>query len=313
MTVATMPAARSTPTITFRSPAKVNLVLRVLRKRDDGFHEIQSLVRGVGLYDCLRFQSAMPGEVAFSCDDADLPTDGRNLVMQACEALLEHAQARCGAVIHLTKQIPVASGLGGGSGNAAVTLLALNDLWNLGLSSLELAHMGSRIGSDVPLFFAMPTASVSGRGERVEPVRMQWSGWMLLVFAGCQVSTRDVYAAWSTRDRSADESSRIGAMIEAATAREVAELCINELEPAVFRVSPRVLALRDAVLAHSNRPVHISGAGQTACALFDDQQEAEDLRDKLVSSRIGVGACVAATLSDPIGENSPEVTHDGNL
>jgi 4-diphosphocytidyl-2-C-methyl-D-erythritol kinase len=313
MTVTTMPAARSTPTTTFLSPAKVNLILQVLHKRDDGFHEIRSLVQGVGLSDVVRIQLDPGGAVTLTCDDPGLPRDNRNLVIQACEALTEHVHTQRGATIHLTKRIPIASGLGGGSGNAAVTLLALNKLWNLGLSSQELASVGARIGSDVPLFLAMPSANVSGRGELVESVNMRWSGWVVLVFAGCEVSTPDVYSAWSSSDRSADDSSRIGAMIDAASAREVADLCINELEPAVFRVAPKVLALRDAVLGYSHRPVHVSGAGQTVFALFDDQDEAEKLRNRLVSSRIGVRSCVVATLSAPISELTSEVTGHGNL
>lgn len=284
-----------------QSPAKINLSLDILGHRGDGFHDIRSLVLGIDLADDMRFERSDAGVVQLTCDDPDLPTDGGNLVTKAAVALADRAGHRSlGARIMLKKHIPIAAGLGGGSSNAATTLAALNHLWQLDLPADELSSMGAELGSDVPLFFALPSAVISGRGEIVRPVSLRWSGWVLLVFAGRTVSTKDVYAAWSSGHTPTDVQDRWREIAVAETADQVARLCSNDLEQAVFRIAPSVQALHQSVRASGAPHVRITGAGQTAFVLFDDPQEAEVFRLKLVSSRIGTGAAVVKTLDGPL-------------
>lgn len=283
-----------------RSPAKVNLTLDVLGKRGDGYHEIRSVVIGVGLYDTLDFRSAADGALRLGCDDPELPTDDRNLVIKAARALADASGLSPNAGITLEKRIPLAAGLGGGSGNAAAALAALNRLWNLHLSNDELMKIGAAVGSDVPLFFALPSARISGRGEVVESLEMHWSGWVLLVFAGCAVSTKAVYETWTEGDRAGDACDRTALLAAARTAHELTLLCSNDLEPAVFRVAPRVRELWEAVRSATGRSPRITGAGQTAYLLFDDPREGESVRSLLVSRNIGTGSCLVPVMTGPM-------------
>ena len=292
--------ARQVPALCTRSPAKINLTLDVLGRRADGFHDIRSLVLGVDLNDDIRFERANAGAIELVCNDAHLPTDLGNLIVKAARALARHAPDHApGARINLTKRIPVASGLGGGSSNAATTLTTLNELWGIHLSADDLSSIGARVGSDVPLFFALPSAVVSGRGEIVRPVHLRGSGWVLLVFAGCRVSTPDVYAAWSPGHTSIRDEDRLPAMAGAETADEMASLCSNDLEPSVFRVAPPVQSLLESVRACGAPHARVSGAGRTVFVLFDDPEEADLFRLKLRSSHIGTGARVVKTLNAP--------------
>ena len=286
-----------------RSPAKINLVLDILGRRDDGFHQIRSLAVGVDLADEMRFEDRPNQPIHLTCDDPHVPTDHTNLAWRAGQALADRAtHAACGARIELHKRIPVGGGLGGGSSNAATALAALNRLWNCGLGAAELARMGADLGSDVPLFFHLPSSIVTGRGESVQPVTLSWSGWVLLVFAGVPVSTKDVYAAWSDMGgptTAKHNEDRYAQIARGTSAREVSGLCSNDLEPAVFRVSPPVRRLHQAVRAHGAAHARVSGAGQTIFVLFDDPEEAEAFRLKLHSTRTGTGATLVKTLTAP--------------
>jgi len=283
------------------SPAKINLTLSVLGQRPDGYHEIRSLVVGIDFWDRLRFVLRGSPGITLTCDDPGLPTDERNLVVQAAKALSDRADdCRCGVRVELHKRIPVAAGLGGGSGDAVATLIALNRLWAPVLSEQQLIKLGAKLGADVPLFFALPAAVVSGIGEVVSRTSLRWSGWVLLVFAGCPVSTRDVYAASRPQDcRSGGARNDFKTIQNATTAAEIAQLCYNDLEPAVFRVAPKVHELAQAVRSAGVLHARISGAGQTVFVLFDDPEDAEACRSKLQASNIGVGAKVVKTLDTP--------------
>ena len=292
--------ARRASVLTCQSPAKVNLYLEVLSRRDDGYHDIRSVVLGLDLTDTLSFSLTSDDQIELICDAPGLPTDGRNLVVQAAQQLSGRCTAGGGVRIELSKRIPVAAGLGGGSGNCAATLYALNRLWNLDLADAELSALGASVGSDVPLFFSLPASLISGRGERVEPFTMKWSGWVLLAFAGCEVSTKAVYDAWLSADSGGRSSDPVAAIAPVETATELAGLCRNDLELAVFRVAPRVSALRDAVETLAKRPVRVSGAGQAVFVLYDDQEEAEALRAVLQSRGIGIGLRLVRSMTGPL-------------
>jgi len=292
--------ARRASVLTCQSPAKINLFLEVLNRRDDGYHDIRSAVLGLELTDTLSFSATSDDRIELVCDDPGLPTDRRNLVLQAARKLSACVSGGIGARIELSKRIPVAAGLGGGSGNCAATLAALNRLWKLDFGETELSALGASIGSDVPLFFSLPAAVISGRGERVEPLIMKWTGWVLLTFAGCEVSTKAAYAAWLSADSEERSSDPVDAIAQVETAVELAELCRNDLERAVFRVAPGVAALREAVETLTKRPVRVSGAGRAVFALYDDQDEAEELRAVLKSRGIGTGLRLVRTMTGPL-------------
>ncbi len=161
-----------------RAYAKLNLTLEVIRKRDDGYHDLASVIQTVDLHDTLEFGES--DGIEFECSDVSLGGDN-NLVVRAAEVLRENAGVQSGARISLRKRIPVAAGLGGGSADAAATLRGLNRLWELGLSENELVEIAAKIGSDVPFLVGGGTALVSGRGETLEQLPAPEHGWFVIV------------------------------------------------------------------------------------------------------------------------------------
>ena len=160
------------------APAKVNLVLEVVGKRDDGYHEIRSLTQTINLCDVLYFEPA--DEISFECTEPSLQTPD-NLVVQAAELLKKTSGYEKGARIKLEKRIPWAAGLGGGSSDGAAALLALNRLWELELTNSGLIELAARLGSDVPFFIHGGSALIQGRGEKVSPLAATVPGWFVLL------------------------------------------------------------------------------------------------------------------------------------
>ncbi|HYT90648.1 MAG TPA: 4-(cytidine 5'-diphospho)-2-C-methyl-D-erythritol kinase, partial [Gemmataceae bacterium] len=189
------------------APAKVNLYLEVLAKRVDGYHEIETLMIGVSLYDTLVFKEDSSGAISLRCHRPELSTGPDNLVMRAAERLRQHTGCPRGAHIRLVKRIPLAAGLAGGSTDAAAALAGLNRLWQLNLPDTELAELAARLGSDVPFFFATPAAWCTGRGEKVTPVALGKRLWFVLLCPPFGLATADVYRGLTVPERptSADE------------------------------------------------------------------------------------------------------------
>ncbi len=174
-----------------QSPCKVNLVLNVLARRADGFHELETLLQPLPLYDRLTFERAEVG-IQLTCNIPNLPTDSQNLVWRAAAMFLEAAGIRAGLRIDLQKEIPLAAGLGGGSGNAAATLLGLNEMFDCPLSAERLNQIAASLGSDVPFFLQNNPALATGRGEKIQPLEPFAAlpgAALLLVHPGFGVST----------------------------------------------------------------------------------------------------------------------------
>lgn len=176
------------------APAKINLVLEVLSKRDDGYHEIRSIMQAVSLCDSLSFELA--NEIRLQCSEPSLQNRD-NLVVQAAEMLQNACDCKKGARITLEKRIPHSAGVGGGSSDAAITLLALNELWSLEIPNSQLVQLAASLGSDVPFFFHRGTALVEGRGEKVSPVSQSLPNWFVLLVPSLPIpkqKTRELYS-----------------------------------------------------------------------------------------------------------------------
>ena len=286
--------------VTAAAPAKINLTLDVLGHRDDGYHEVRSLVIGVGLYDHIRCRTRHEPGIELICTNPDLRGNA-NLAHRAAAKLAEHLGHEPALRIELEKRIPVGGGMGGGSSDAASTLSLCNSLWGAGLDHAGLAAIGAELGSDVPLFFSLPSAVVTGRGEKVQPVALRWSGWVLLVFANDVVSTAEVYRTWRPSDAASLPGSADQAIINAATADEVSALRSNHLEPAVLRVSPTVARVYDELNRAGLGPISITGAGSTLYRLFDQEQAAYRVQRRVSDLCIGVTTSVVAA---PVGPGS---------
>ena len=178
------------------SPCKVNLLLNILQRRADGFHELETVMHPVAYCDRLEFKRAGSG-VELTCSEAGLPVDGRNLVHRAATAFLEAVKISDGVRIHLEKRIPLAAGLGGGSGNAATTLLGLNELFGGPMTMEKLHELAAKLGSDINFFLQTGPALATGRGEKIEPLgpfaAMRGAAF-LLIHPGFGISTAWVHA-----------------------------------------------------------------------------------------------------------------------
>ena len=281
----------------FTAPAKINLVLDVLRRREDGYHDIESLAVGIGLYDRLTVVEADTAGVQLECDVARLET-ADNLVCRAVRLLARRLHREPACRITLEKRIPVAVGLGGGSSDAASALRLCRDLWSGAWNDGDLARWGADLGSDVPLFFSLPAALVTGRGEIVQPVSLRWSGWVLLIFVNEPVPTAPVYRAWTPDDSPRREAGRVEAILTADSARDIMPLLSNDLEPAIRRVAPRVGEAFDGFTAAGLGPLCLSGAGSTLYQLFDEKEEATTHASKIESLGFNVRTTVVAA---PVG------------
>jgi 4-diphosphocytidyl-2-C-methyl-D-erythritol kinase len=255
------------------APAKVNLFLEVLARRADGYHEITTLMVAVSLYDTLEFKEEATGDVRLHCDQPNLSTGPDNLVCRAAELLRRRTGCTRGARVRLTKRIPLAAGLAGGSSDAAATLAGLNQLWGLGLGREELAGLGAELGSDVPFFFSTPAAWCTGRGERVEPLTPGGPLWFVLACPPAGLSTAEVYRNVTVPERPLP-GTEVRAAVAAGDAEEAGRRLHNRLQPAAERLCGAVARLRERFTALGPAGVLMSGSGSTVFALGRDQSEA---------------------------------------
>ncbi len=256
--------------------AKVNLGLSVLARRGDGYHEIESLMARVSLADDVRVVRIVRGGtgVMVSVEGAELPTDDRNLALRAARRYLEAAGAvDIGVAIELTKRIPIAAGLGGGSSDAAAVLRALRALVP---ADVDLEKLALELGSDVPFFLAGHSAALArGRGERLEPVALPKLA-LVLAFPGEAVSAAEAYGAL----QSFTSRLQLDAVLEKLRAGKEPGF-VNALQPGVVRAHPVVREVIKALRAEGLRGASMSGSGSCCLALARDGAEAEDAVQRL--------------------------------
>jgi 4-diphosphocytidyl-2-C-methyl-D-erythritol kinase len=260
--------------ITRHAPAKVNLTLEVTGKRSDGFHEVVSIAQTISLHDTLTFEPAE--DVALAVDNPALAAPD-NLVLRAASLLRAHASGTPGARISLQKRIPLAAGLGGGSSDAAATLVALNDMWRVRLAPEELLRLASRLGSDVPFLVRGGTAFLSGRGEVVTGLPDAPARWLVLLCPDFPIAqkTGTMYRRLASVEWDTGETTR-AAREELLAGRFPPErMLVNTFSRVADDVFPGLPALRARLrAAAAGRPVHLSGAGPTVFCLFEEQEEA---------------------------------------
>jgi 4-diphosphocytidyl-2-C-methyl-D-erythritol kinase len=283
--------------IEVRAPAKLNLHFEVIGRRDDGFHEIETLMAPVNLYDSLMFRVAPPPEageapVSLHCCWAshqsrpELPQDGKNLVVRAADLLRLRAGVESGASIRLVKRIPVQSGLGGGSSDAAATLLAANIGWGLGWSREQVSAVAAEVGSDVPFFLHGGPAICQGRGERVTPVGPLGALHAVVAQPPQGLSTAAVYgrcrpAAAPKKSNSMCEALRTGSLRQAAAHMH------NGLQRAAAELSPWIDRLADE-FRRLDCPAHqLTGSGSCYFGLFPTAAAARRAGRKLVARNVG--------------------------
>ena len=215
--------------------------------------------------------------IILRCDEPSLKTDPSNLVYRAAAAVLKDSGRTVGLDIVLTKRIPMGAGLGGGSSDAAATILGLNRLLNLGWSAEKMAHIGQTLGSDVPFFFFAPSAIVEGRGEKVVPLQIKESRWIVLVNPGFPVETKWAYQQLSESRTGVQPLSDIHAGLGKASElswEEVLKATENDFEATVFKAHPLLHKIKRKLLAEGAETALLSGSGATVFGLFRDESTA---------------------------------------
>jgi 4-diphosphocytidyl-2-C-methyl-D-erythritol kinase len=273
------------------APAKVNLGLAVHRRRPDGYHDIATLFLKISLVDEVRL-TAQPREIVVHCEHPEVPSDARNLVHRAAVALQPGAPGQ-GVCLTLQKTIPVAAGLGGGSSDAAATLIGLNNLWGLGLSSTELAAYAARLGADVPFFLLPAVAAMGyGRGDDLEPVACPRTFYLVLVKPPIAVSTAWVYQQLRFELTAPPKDTTIlKQCLESGDIESLGAVCFNDLEAVVVRHVPVVQDIKRALMRPGVYGVCMSGSGPTVYALCPSWDVAHEVASAVRQRGWGVWVC----------------------
>jgi len=253
------------------APAKINLSLRVLGRRSDGFHEIETFIAPISLCDEIKIeQRSGKQEIAFRCDDPSVPKGEDNIVVRAANAFFEETKITSGVSIALKKTIPHGAGLGGGSSDAASTLLALNELFETNLPREALGRMAAMIGSDVPFFIFQSAAVCKGRGELVTPTRLREQLSVLLLKPGFGVPTQWAYSRW----RDSREIPGVSYGAQQFTQRSF----VNDLERPVFEKFVFLAQLKMWLLKQPEVGAALmSGSGSTVFAVIRDNTDVDRL------------------------------------
>ena len=284
--------------LTVRAPAKLNLSLAVLARRPDGYHEIESLMVPVSLHDTLVVRATETPGISLrvrsvgglataegSVLAGDVPTDGRNLVVRAAEALAAEAGVTQGLEIDLAKEIPAGSGLGGGSSDAAAVLMAAARVWGLDWSPAQLAAVGARIGSDIPWFFAGGPAIASGRGEVLDSVTDIPPVPAVIVRPVAGLSTAAVYGQCTPNSARRGDAARLAAALARGDGRATAALMHNALEAAARALCPDVDRLLEALARAGATAPRLTGSGSACFALARTVSEARGIAARLEAQR----------------------------
>ncbi len=269
----------SLPSIELLSPAKVNLRLEVLRRRGDGYHEIRTILQRISLYDRLSISLKREKGISVITDSPRLPVDEGNLAYRAASSLLEEAEARVGVEVHIQKRIPISSGLGGGSSNAASTLMGLNRILKLNFSKGRLMEIGARIGADIPFFIFERTAMATGIGEKLEPLEIHPSIWLVLVNPGWEVSTRWAYEGLNFKLTKRPIHIKLPPFF--SDIGQVTHILHNDLERVTISAYPEIDGMKAELLSQGAVGSLMTGSGPTVFGLFPHNNEAESAYQKL--------------------------------
>lgn len=289
-------SVRSTTT---RAHAKINLDLRVLGMRADGFHELRTVFQAIALHDTITCVPRV-GPFAIACTTAGVPLDRENLIWRAAEALW-HALRKTGplrdVMVRLDKRIPLEAGLGGGSTNAAATLLALARLWGAPARRAQLVDVAAAIGADVPFFLSGGTALGLGRGDEVYPLMDLPRHWIVLLVPGFGVSTRDAYGWYDAERDLVRDTARAPQYVPGPWPTRAAQM-INDLEAPIARHHPEIDQMKSALRRAGAVAAAMSGSGSTVFGLFQRRAAATSA----VAALSGSGCRVLLTESLGRGE-----------
>ena len=272
--------------LTLKAPAKINLTLEVLRRLPDGFHEIRSILQTIDLYDTLYIQAGRG--ISFQCDMQGWSAE-KSLVSKTVALLQEVADCKQGAEIKIEKRIPLMSGLGGDSSDAAALLRGLNDLWGLGLTDAKLAGLAAKLGSDVAFFLHGGTALATGKGEKITPLPPIAPMWLVLVTPELPVETGKtgrMYASLKPAHfTDGDITAKVVDALRQGKPFQPAML-FNTFENIAFADFNIRRIYIEHLMKMGALSVHLAGSGPALFTIFQDNARAEDIYNKCISQRM---------------------------
>jgi len=271
----------------YPAPAKINLVLEVLGKRNDGYHDIRSLAQTISLCDILAFELA--DVISLKCTEPSLQTSD-NLVIKAAELLRKFSGCNRGTRIKLEKRIPWAAGLGGGSSDGAATLLALNRLWELKLTTSDLMELAARLGSDVPFFIYGGAAYIEGRGEKVTPLPSSQTNWFVLMIPPLpKISnkTQQLYSRLGTGHFTNGHLVDIAVKSWSKDKQIASSLLFNVFDKVAFDAFPGLEDYWRRFAEAGATDIHLAGSGPALFAAVDNKARAEKIYQQLQRQRVG--------------------------
>jgi 4-diphosphocytidyl-2-C-methyl-D-erythritol kinase len=253
--------------------AKINLRLDILGKRPDGYHDIRTVFQKITLGDELSI-AITTNETTVTCDNPQVPQNEGNLAYTAARVMLDRYKIKDGVKIAIRKRIPVAAGLGGGSSNAAATLMGINQLFALGLSNEELMETGKEIGADVPFFIFGKSARATGIGEILEPLEIASPLWLLLITPDIPISTAWAYG--NIRSGLTNRENNINILDCINHLDEVIAILSNDLEKVVIPGYPVIQTIKDELLNKGAKGSLMSGSGSTVFGIFESETAAKE-------------------------------------
>lgn len=263
--------------LTLHPCAKVNLGLYITGKRPDGYHTLETIFLPVSLYDTLCIRRRSHG-IMLSCDNPLIPTDRSNLVFRAAQKFFEAwspQESPPGVTIHLTKRIPAGGGLGGGSSDAAYTLLGLQKMFGNPLSERTVGRLAVQLGADVPFFLKSRVCLGKGIGEKLTPVDVFYPGWIVLVYPGFSISTKDVFGRYKFDLTNSNKNVSFLGRKKINILFSVIRSIRNDLERVVFPLYPDLAHLKESLDHEGAEYSSLSGSGSTVFGLFADKDRAE--------------------------------------
>lgn len=254
------------------SPAKINLFLNVLKKRDDGYHEVETVLQAIELYDELSIVEINRG-VEVTCLEGGAPSGKANLAYRAASVILKSYKIKRGVRIEIRKRIPVAAGLGGGSSNAAATLIGLNKLWRLNLSRARLMELAVLLGMDVPFFISGGRAVGTGRGDEVTPLAAWQHFWLILLLPKFSISTRHAYQNLDLTN----EKSQLKIVLSHLKDGNLGKALYNRFEEVTTKEYPAIGIMKDKLRSLGAEGALMSGSGPAVFGVVRQRAQAEKI------------------------------------
>jgi 4-diphosphocytidyl-2-C-methyl-D-erythritol kinase len=309
--------------LTLPSFAKINWSVRVLGRRPDGYHEVRTILQTVSLKDELRFEVTNDGDLDLTCDHAEIPTDDRNLIVRAAGALQQRFSVSAGAQIQLVKTIPTQAGLGGGSSNAAVSLLALSQLWRVPARRADLLEIAAKIGADVPFFFYGGSAAGTGTGATVSPLEDCLelnSQHLVIVTPNATVATVDAYAALNLPAlttlppepilSSLQTHAKSGNSHQWPAHDQLQDNLRNDFEAVIFEKEPEIKRAGDTLREAGATGVLLAGSGSSVFGIFANRETQQHAVSTLrAEDGWRIFPCVTLSRDEYRRQMSPELFH----